>query len=225
MIKEDRDIIDASPVTRVKPVAKERSRERFLSDDEIRWFWAACAETPYPFGPYFQTLLLTDAEISGDVWHLDPARTKNKRPHDVPLSSAAMDVLDGLIRINSDAGYVFTTTGRSPVSGFKGARCKIAQRMESLATEERGEPVDIPHWTPHDLRRTTATTMARLGFPIQVTEAVMNHVSGARGGIVGVYQRHDYAEEKRQALEAWGRFVLSLVEGSANNVVPLEAGR
>ena len=105
-------------------------------------------------------------------------------------------------------------TGRTPVSGFHKARATLAEAMEQIAAKERGEAVEIPHWTFHDLRRTCATGLARLGIPVRVTEAVLNHVSGTGGGIVAVYQRHDYADEKRKALEAWARFVLSLVEGS-----------
>jgi len=97
--------------------------------------------------------------------------------------------------------------------------------MTGIASKERGEPVEIPRWTFHDLRRTAATGMARLGIAVRVTEAVLNHVSGTGGGIVAVYQRHDYADEKRAALEAWGRFVLALVEGAADNVVRLEGAR
>ena len=97
--------------------------------------------------------------------------------------------------------------------------------MEEIASEEAGEPVEIPRWTFHDLRRTAATGMARLGIPVRVTEAVLNHArSGTGGGIVAVYQRHDYADEKRQALEAWARMVAELVEGRAENVVRIEGG-
>jgi len=97
--------------------------------------------------------------------------------------------------------------------------------MAGIASKERGEPVEIPRWTFHDLRRTAATGMARLGISVRVTEAVLNHISGTGGGIVAVYQRHDYADEKRQALEAWGRFVLSLIVGKPDNVVRLEGVR
>ena len=85
--------------------------------------------------------------------------------------------------------------------------------------------MEIPHWTFHDLRRTAATGMARLGIPVRVTEAVLNHVSGTAGGIVSVYQRHDYADEKRDALDAWARFVGGLVDGTPDNIVPLAIAR
>jgi integrase len=85
--------------------------------------------------------------------------------------------------------------------------------MAEIAAEERGQPVPIPHWTFHDLRRTAATGMARLGVPVRVTEAVLNHVSGSRAGIVGVYQKHTWREEARLALESWGAQLQDLVYG------------
>lgn len=226
----ERDIISASPATGVKPVAKEASRDRVLTDDEIRWFWLACEAEGFPWGPLAKVLLLTgqrlneaaqmtDREAKGDLWHLSAERTKNGRAHDVPLSGAVQAVLGAIERIEGRAGYIFTTTGHSPVSGFFKARAHLAGAMEAIAAKERGEPVEIPRWTFHDLRRTTATGMARLGIAVRVTEAVLNHISGTGGGIVAVYQRHDYADEKRQALDAWGSYVMQLVEGKPDNVV------
>lgn len=229
----DRDIIATSPAQGVKPVAKEKSRDRVLSDDEIRWFWRACDDLGFPWGPLGQTLLLTgqrlgevagmtDAEIRGDTWSMAPERTKNGRAHAVPLSEAMRAVLGDVERVKGKPGYVFTTTGQSPVSGYHKGRNHIAERMAEIAAEEAGEAVEIPHWTFHDLRRTAATGMARFGIPVRVTEAVLNHVSGTAAGIVGVYQRHNYADEKRAALDAWVRLVSDLVEGRANNVVQIE---
>ena len=228
----ERDIIDQSPAIGVKPVAKERSRDRVLSDEEIRWFWQACDREGQPWGHLGKMLLLTgqrlgeavnmtDSEVSFDLWHLSADRTKNGRAHDVPLSEAARDVLGGVERVKSDAGYIFTTTGESALQGYHKGRNHIASRMIKIASEEAGQLVEIPHWTFHDLRRTAATCMARLGIPVRVTEAVLNHVSGTGGGIVGVYQRHNFADEKRHALDAWARLVADLVEGSADNVVQI----
>ena len=229
----DRDIIAMSPAQGVKPVAKEKSRDRVLTDDEIRWFWRACDDLGFPWGPLGQTLLLTgqrlgevagmtDAEISGDTWHMAPERTKNGRAHAVPLSGPVSDVLAGVERVKGKPGLVFTTTGESPLSGYHKGRNHIAERMAEIASNEASEVVEIPHWTFHDLRRTAATGMARLGIPVRVTEAVLNHVSGTAAGIVSVYQRHDYADEKRAALDAWARLVADLVEGRADNVVQIE---
>lgn len=233
----ERDVIPASPAFGVKPVAKEKSRDRVLSDDEMRWFWRACDDLGQPWGPLGKILLLTgqrlgevvgmtDAELAGDLWRLSADRTKNGRAHDVPISEAVRDILAGVERVKGGAGLYHTTTGETPLSGFDKGRDRIAKRMEEIAAKERGEPVVIPRWTFHDLRRTCATGMARLGMPVRVTEAVLNHVSGTGGGIVAVYQRHDFADEKRQALDAWARFVADLVEGTADNVVRLgEVGR
>lgn len=232
----ERDVIAASPLFGVKPVAKEASRERVLSDDEIRWLWRAGDDLGQPWGQIAKLLLLTgqrraevvgmtDSEITGDLWHLEADRTKNGRAHDVPLSKAAQDILAGVERIKGPNEYVFTTTGESPVSGFTKGRDRLQRRMAEVASEEAGEPVEIPHWTFHDLRRTAATGMARLGIPVRVTEAVLNHSSGTGGGIVAVYQRHDYADEKRAALDAWARLVADLVEGRADNVVQIEGAR
>ena len=232
----ERDIIDQSPAMGVKPAAKEKSRDRVLSDDEIRWFWRACDDLGQPWGHLGKTLLLTgqrlgevvgmtDREVNGDTWHLEADRTKNGRAHDVPLSEAARAVLGAVERVRGAAGYVFTTTGTSPVSGYFKGRNHIAKRMTEIASDECGEAVEIPHWTFHDLRRTAATGMARLGIPVRVTEAVLNHVSGTAGGIVSVYQRHDYADEKRAALDAWARLVGDLVDGRADNVVRIGGAR
>jgi integrase len=163
---------------------------------------------------------MRESELVGSTWHLAAERTKNARAHDVPLSDAVLEVLAATMKIGG-AGYLFTTTGNSPLSNFHRGREALAERMRAIAEKERGEPVEVPHWTFHDLRRTCATGMARLGIPVRVTEAVLNHVSGTGGGIVAVYQRHDYAEEKRSALEAWARFVASIVDGPAENVVAI----
>lgn len=162
---------------------------------------------------------MTEGEVRGDVWHLSADRTKNGRAHDVPLSTSVRALLDAVERIEGKAGFSFTTTGRTTVSGFFKARVHLAEAMERIAAKECGETVDIPRWTFHDLRRTAATGMARLGIAVRVTKAVLNHVSGTGGGIVAVYQRHDYADEKRRALEAWAGFVLALMQRGQENVV------
>lgn len=231
----ERDVLAVSPMNGVRRVVPETSRDRVLSDDEVRWLWRAADGLGLPWGPFVKALLLTgqrlgevagmrEAELDGGTWHLPAARVKNNRPHTVPLSDAMLTLLATTDRIEGD-GYVFTTTGDSTLSNFHRGRELIAARMAEVAAEEAGQSVEVPHWTFHDLRRTAATGMARLGIPVRVTEAVLNHVSGTGGGIVAVYQRHDYANEKREALEAWARMVARIVDGTADNVVRMEAAR
>lgn len=229
----ERDVLSSSPATGVKPPAKEASRDRVLTDQEIRWFWQACDRVGQPWGPMGKVLLLTgqrlgevaqmtDTEVTSNVWHLAGERTKNGRAHDVPLSKPCLAVLRDVERIKGKAGYVFTTTGATAVQGFHKGREHIAKAMEAIAADDIVEGIEIPHWGFHDLRRTAATGMARLGTPVRVTEAVLNHISGTGGGIVAVYQRHDYADEKAQALEAWGRYALTLIEGQSDNIVLIQ---
>jgi len=109
-----------------------------------------------------------------------------------------------------DANLVFTTTGRSPVSGWS----KIKDRLD----EAMGKP---PHWILHDLRRTAATGMAELGIAPHIVEAVLNHISGAKAGVAGTYNRAAYAAEKKAALERWAAHITGLIEGRPANVTAL----
>ncbi|MDP5306379.1 tyrosine-type recombinase/integrase [Paracoccus spongiarum] len=217
-----RDIIEVNAMDGVRPPAPEKPRNRVLTDDEIRLFWNACDGLGYPFGPIYRLLLLTGQrlrevaemtwrEIDGDTWTLPEARSKNADEHTVPLSQDAQALLAGLPRIGGR--YVFTTTGNSPVSGFTRAK----ERVDKLMAEASDDP--IPAFTIHDLRRTAATGMAGLRFPPHVVEAILNHRSGTRRGVAGVYNRHDYADEKRAALDAWARYVTQLVEDEPGNIV------
>ncbi|WP_353428909.1 tyrosine-type recombinase/integrase [Paracoccus denitrificans] len=227
-----RDVIHTNPLDGIKPPAPETARERVLDHDEIRLFWAASEQIGYPFGSIYQLLLLTGQrlrevaemswqEVTGDVWTLPGARAKNGDDHTIPLSTTAKSIIDGLPRVGR---LLFTTTGTSPVSGFTRAKERLDKLMTAAANKDLqkgADPVEIPPFTIHDLRRTAATGMASLRFPPHVVEAVLNHRSGTRRGVAGVYNRFDYAEEKREALEAWARLVGELVEGKGKNVVRL----
>ena len=231
-----RDIIEANPLDGIKPPAPEKARERVLSHEEIRLVWNACDGLGHPFGPLYRLLLLTGQrlrevaemtwrEVDGDTWTLPAARSKNGDEHTVPLSTDARAILDDLPRIGR---YAFTTTGTSPVSGFTRAKARLDKLLTEAVNKdlpEGAEPAIFPSLTIHDMRRTAATGMADLRFPPHVVEAVLNHKSGTRRGVAGIYNRSAYSEEKRQALEAWARFVLSLVEGKADNVVQLAGAR
>jgi integrase len=146
------------------------------------------------------------SELAPDLtaWTLPRERTKNNEPHTVPLVSAVRAILAGLPRFEG-SDFVFTTTGRTPISGF--SRAKI--NLDAAITEMNGGK-PIPPWRLHDLRRTFATNMAKLGASLPVVEKLLNHVSGTFGGVQGIYQRHDFADEKRAALECWAQHLLTL---------------
>lgn len=212
--------VDRNPVTTTRKY-KEQPRDRFLSDEELRWFWKAASEEDYPREQLYKLLLLTgqrfsevagmhSSELYDDLWYLPAERTKNGRAHTVPLSSPVRAILAQLPR----SGYLLTVRGTTPIRNSTYAANRIRDRVEELAGRE------LRHWTPHDLRRTAATGMQKIGIPIPVIEAVLNHVSGTRSGLVGVYQNYDYAKEMRDALEAWGRHVLDLVGETDSNVIP-----
>ena len=138
-------------------------------------------------------------------------RAKNGATHIVPLSAPAQDLLRGVPR----SGELAFPGLRGTFNGF------------SLAKAALDAKSGVTNWRLHDLRRTMATGLQRLGVRLEVTEQVLNHVSGSRAGIVGVYQRHDFASEKRAALDAWGEHVMRIAEGRAamGNVVTLNGVR
>jgi integrase len=145
-----------------------------------------------------------EIDFAAKTWTLPRARAKNDVEHGVPLSVEALQILEGLPRVSSKAGFVFTTNGETAVSGFARAKQRLDAELASAAP-------DMPPWVIHDLRRTFASGSARLGVNLPVIEEVLNHVSGSFRGIVGIYQRHSFADEKRAALDAWGGHVQNLV--------------
>jgi integrase len=220
----DRDLINASPMPRSAP-APETARDRVLSDVEIQLAWRAFEQVGWPFGPIGKLLLLTGArrdeiadgtwveiDVAAKTWTIPATRTKNQHAHEIPLGDTALEILKGLPRIIGKPGYVFTTSGRSPVSGFSKAKRAVDAAVVGFLKEDGGEDAKVlPHWTLHDLRRTVATNLQKLSIRLEVTEAVLNHTSGSRAGIVGVYQRYKYTAEKRDALDKWAARVSVIV--------------
>jgi integrase len=140
----------------------------------------------------------------------------------VPLSDSAVAILKALPR-HEKVDFVFSTTGKTSVSGFSKVKVNIdASIAEQL--REGGEHTPMAGWIIHDIRRSVATNLQKLGVRLEVTEAVLGHVSGSRAGVVGIYQRHDWADEKRAALDAWARRLDAIVTGTeTSNVVELKA--
>jgi integrase len=238
----DEELMPADPTARVRKVVKETARDRILTDDEISLFWRSCEKLGWPFGPMYKLLLLTAqrrdeigclewSEIDFDrhLWTIPREKAKNDRAHEVHLSALAIEILDSLPKIGGRS--VLTTSGARPVSGFSKSKERLDRYMLDLFRAELAEAVHdsdraaIDDWTLHDLRRTAATGMARLNIPPHVVDRILNHVSGSIRGVAAVYNRHAYLDERRVALEAWSRYIESIVRPVASNIVPLAATR
>jgi integrase len=223
-----RDLVATNPFEDVKAESVP-ARDRVASDDELRAVWRA-TEGPGAYKSIVRLLILTGqrrdevagigwGEVSPDLstWTIPASRAKNSHAHTVPLSEQAQAVLRAAPRQSHEAGdcgldLVFSARG-GPFAGWSKAKAQL------------DEASGVKNWRIHDLRRTVATGLQKLGVRLEVTEAVLNHVSGSRAGIVGVYQRHNWADEKRAALNAWGAHVAALVEGrpAEGNVTPIRA--
>ena len=204
---------------------QEKSRDRVLADNELRLIWRALGDGQYDV--IVKLLALTgqrtneiaalrwdEIDFDRDVISLPGSRTKNGRPHEIPMSGSVRSLLRSQPR--DDGRELVFGRGSGPFSGF--SRCK--ERLDDRITElNRGAP--LPHWQHHDLRRTVATRMADIGIQPHIIEAVLNHVSGHKGGIAGVYNRASYAAEKAQALARWDEHIASVVHGKRSTVTPL----
>lgn len=217
----DRGIIDASPIVGLKQSTKEKPRERVLADEELRTLWAAADAEGYPFGDCIKLLILcgqrraevaemrwSELDFERGLWTLPSTRAKNGRQHTVPVTDAMLASLRKVPRfLGSD--FVFTTGGKSPISGFGRLKRRIDKAM----------PEGTPPWIIHDLRRTMSTNLAMLGVPQPVTEALLNHKTGVVSGVAAIYNVYSYADEKREALATWSRHVTNLVN-SNDDVTP-----
>jgi integrase len=209
--------IETNPVTGTGKADEGGSRERVLSEAELAEVWAALEADQ--FGDIVRLLILTAQrreEIGGLGWGevdfergliaLPPARTKNKRLHELPLSSAARTILKRQAR-RKGRDLIFGH-GPGPFSGWSDCKARLDQYLLEArqATNPKAKP--LPDWHIHDLRRTTATTMAeKLAVLPHIVEAILNHVSGHRAGVAGIYNRATYAKEMREALERWAEYV------------------
>ena len=224
----ERDYIQADPTSGVSRPAKERSRDRVLSDSELVAILKACGQLGYPFGAFVKLLVMVgqrrselamarwqDVDLDKCLWTIPNDLTKSGREHEVPLSADAVAILDALPRIDGSS-LIFPATKvrikddvERPISGFS----KVKRRLDKLA--------GVDGWTLHDLRRTAASGMARLGVPPHVLAAVLNHDQASVQGVTAVYNRTRYTKEKRDALALWNHHVAAIVAGEPGNVVPM----
>jgi integrase len=231
---QKRGKVPANPFQGLPISVAATERERALSDDELAEVWAASGEMGYPWGPFFRIALLTlqrREEVAGmrwselapdsSLWTIPGARMKNGRPHDVHLSEPARDVLRSIPRMEGQ-DLVFSTTGKTPVSGFSKAKAAldaaIIRARDEKAAQRDARPAKLEPWRLHDIRRTGVTTLARLGFDSIVVDKILAHQPSRLKGVASVYQRHSFARERASALDAWAAHVLGI---EARNVVPL----
>jgi len=215
-------LADANPIVGTS-LAVTKARDRVLTDAELGSIWDALHSDAY--GDIVKLLALTGqrrdeigslrwSEVNFDkaVISLPAERTKNSRPHDVPLSDAALSILKARPRL-AGRDYVFSS-GANGYSSWNTCKQALDARIAAKGA--------IPAWRLHDLRRTAATQMAELGAQPHIIEAVLNHVSGHKAGVAGIYNRATYEKEKRQALSVWAERLSAIVSGRSSTVVAIK---
>lgn len=237
----------ANPLVGFDPPPLPQSRERVLDDDELALAWRGAGELGKPFGPWVRLLFALGQRREETAamewrelgraerqWVIPGPKAKNGETHVVHLNDLAIAELDGMAGGEKwpRRGLVFSTTGESSISGFSKAKKRldgVMVRQEAKRAADVGDdPMEVDPWRYHDARRTVATGMQRLGVRFEVVEACLNHKSGsqAKGSIAKVYQRHDWKEEKRAAIDAWSAHIESVLTGSdETNVVPIASAR
>jgi integrase len=230
-----KDLISASPMAGVeRPGGEERPRQRVLSAEEVKAFWTklATADMAEPTRLALKLLLVTAQrrgeltfakwahfDLDGKLWTIPAellksshARRAEPEPHLVPLSPLALKLLDELKALTGEGTYVL------PAHADKRKNRSYCEWVLSRAVRKNATQFGIPHFTPHDLRRTAASFMTKLRVPRLHVEKVLNH---ATGDIAEVYDRHDYLREKRVALEKWGRHLATIIEDKEQEIVPM----
>jgi integrase len=207
-------LAEANPVIGTNKATEEVSRDHHLTAAELAAVWSHCRDDDY--GRIVRLLMLTAqrreevaAMTWGEIretealWAIPKARTKNGLPHDVPLSAPAIEILSSAPR-REGRSLVFGE-GSGGFQGWSNAKTSLDKRIRDAGLKVRP-------WRLHDLRRTAATLMSdKLGVQPHTVEAILNHISGHKAGVAGIYNRATYATEKREALERWATFILTTV--------------
>jgi integrase len=207
-------LTDANPVVGTRKAIEEIPRDRVLSDEELAAIWRQAGETDY--GVIIRLLILTgqrreevaamtwdEVDLESATWRIGSNRTKNARTHDVPLAPRAVEILRTVERRDSRALVFGSRAG--PFSGWSKAKSSLDVRvLAALGC------APVP-WRLHDIRRTVATRLADISVLPHVIEAVLNHISGDKAGVAGVYNRAAYVSEKCAALDLWAAHVTALI--------------
>lgn len=221
----EKGVVDNSPLDRMKKPFPDSKRKRVLSLLEIVLVWIASEKMPGPFGPFYRLLVLlgqrlretsnlpwSEIDLEAAEWLLPGARAKNKRDHAVPLSVQAVKVIEAVKGDRKSVhGPVLTTDGKVGISGFSKMKEALDEETGRLLAKHDDAAaivgMALADWVVHDLRRSLATGCQAMSVPMEVTEAVLNHVAGREDGVRGVYQLYDYYDEKADALDRWGALV------------------
>lgn len=207
-----------NPTTGTNKPAQEIARDRVLSDAELKLVWTLTL--PGDYQAIVRLLVLTAArrdevagmawsELEGSAWTIPADRAKNGKPLILDLPPAAMAILAALPR-REGRDLIFGSRS-GPFSGFGKPKAALDASMLVALRADRGSKAALPPWRLHDLRRTAATRMADLGVQPHVVEALLNHISGSKAGVAGIYNRATYRDEKRAALLLWAKHVGALV--------------
>ena len=240
----EKRLLERNPVSRVVLASSPSDfhRDRALTVPELRQVLRAADTLSAAARAFAYALVLTgqrrgetrlmkwaDLDLTGarPVWRIPAENAKNRRAHDVPLCAALVGVLSGLPRLSD---FALVTGGGPapdgngplpPIGDLSMVKKKLDAAIEADRCESRPNDNPIAPWRWHDLRRSAATGMADLGVAPHVIEAILNHVSGHKAGVAGVYNRSTYETERRRALEAWATHLLC--EDVGKNVVPIVA--
>lgn len=229
-----RDLVEVNPAQYVEKPTPEVRRDRVLSDAEIARLWHALdAMGNGPYSKGVKLLLLTGArreEVFQARWselsaarnaiELPAGRSKSKTGRTIWLPPLARRIVASLDRYE-DSDWLLTQNGKSPYTNFGHAKSEldrvIAKSAARAAGIEKPSPQELaehsmPPWRLHDLRRTVATNLQRLGVRLEVTEVILGHISGSRSGVVGVYQTHNFREEARRAATLWHRRLIAITK-------------
>ena len=210
---EQREAISQNPIEKLQKPAKEQSRDRVLSDEELVAICQAAQSIGYPFGDIVRILILTgqrrdevggmlrpEIDLRAGVWRIPGTRNKSNRGHTIPLCRCAARILLLTPRVN-ESDIVFTTNGDSAFSGYG----KAKTRLDDLS--------GVSNWRLHDIRRSVASGMQRLGVLPAVIEVILNHVNPTGSELSGIYQRYSYEPEVRTGILRWSRHLAQLTRG------------
>lgn len=217
----DHEIITFSPMANMSSPSPVASRDRLLSSDEIKALWKASAQLSDTWTAFYRLLLLTgqrrdevagmtwsEIDLEKRIWTIPADRAKNSVAHVVHLSDPVVSILDETDEKERKGFVLPASRGEdNHISGYSKMKRDLDTRM--------GKILDGPltPWRIHDLRRTMASGLAEMGYPTDVADRLLNHVSGSRSGVKGVYQRYEFMRERKEAIEAWGKRVMEITSG------------